>query len=314
MNLKALREGLFKARKERNALPRYIARRFLFKPLERIGLHVIGDHFYEPVPNLKEIAASYDGAPREIPGHDLRLEAFETAHAARLEKYGPEFQAAVAAFGFDPTNYYFRGADAMSYYALLREMQPRSVVEIGQGSSTRVALAALERNAEESGETAALVSIDPYTRLVGEELKPKHTRFEQIHQPLQAVPVAEIVSRCQERALLFVDSSHVYKHGSDVAHLMHKVYPKLPVNCTLHVHDVVLPYPWPKEFYLEQKWFWNEQEMLEAFLAFNEVFEVTLPVHWLHKDSAKVRDVMEKLMPGAPMKDDGYSFYLKRVK
>ena len=137
MNFKALREGLFKARREKNALPRYLARRFLFKPLERLGLHVVGDHFYEPIPNLRELAANYDGSRRDIPGHDLRLEAFEPEHAARLERFGPEFQEAVKAFGFDPSNYYFRGADAVSYYALLREMKPASVVEIGQGSSTR---------------------------------------------------------------------------------------------------------------------------------------------------------------------------------
>lgn len=314
MNFKALREGLFKARREKNALPRYLARRFLFKPLERLGLHVVGDHFYEPIPNLRELAANYDGSRRDIPGHDLRLEAFEAAHVARLERYGPEFHEAVKAFGFDPSNYYFRGADAVSYYALLREMKPASVVEIGQGSSTRVALAALERNAEEKGVAAAFASIDPYTRLLGAELKPRHTRFEQIHKPLQQVPVEEILGRCQDRALLFVDSSHVYKHGSDVAHLMHRLYPRLPAGCTLHVHDIVLPYPWPREFYLEQKWFWNEQEMLESFLAFNSAFEVTLPVHWLHRDSARVRHIMLGLGPDMPMRDDGYSFYLRRVR
>ena len=313
MNLQALKEGLFKARREHNALPRYLARRFLFGPLERLGLHVVGDHFYEPIPNLRELAANYDGSPRAIPGHDLKLAGFETAHAARITRYGPEFDAAVSGFGFDSGNYYFRGADALSYYCLLREMKPDSVVEIGQGCSTRVALAALERNAKETGKAAAFVSIDPYTRLLGAELKPQHTRFEQLHLPLQKVPVADLLARCQGNALLFVDSSHVYKHGSDVWHLMHQVYPHLPVGCTLHVHDVVLPYPWLKEFYLEQKWFWNEQDMLETFLAFNGAFEITLPVHWLHRDSGLVRQAVEKIASDLPQHHLGYSFYLRRA-
>ncbi len=313
MNFKSLSESIFKARNERNALPRYIARRFLFKPLERLGLHVIGDHFYEPIPNLREIEANYDGAPRAIPGHSLELEDFESRHAARLERYGPEFAEAVKSFGFDVTNYYFRGADALSYYCLLRETKPSSVVEIGQGSSTRIALAALERNAEETGTAASFVSIDPYTRLLGEEIKPKHTRFEQIHQPLQQVPVEDLLKRCQGNALLFVDSSHVYKYGSDVWHLMHQVYPRLPVGCALHVHDVVLPYPWLKEFYVQQKWFWNEQDMLETFLAFNAAFKITLPVYWLHRDSALVKQAVAKVALDLPMRDEGYSFYLKRV-
>ena len=121
MNFQALKEGLFKARKERNALPRYLARRFLFAPFEKLGLHITGDHFYEPIPNLRELAANYDGSLRPIPGHDLQLAQFEAAHAARIGRYGPEFEEAVKATGFDPTNYYFRGADALSYYCLLRE-------------------------------------------------------------------------------------------------------------------------------------------------------------------------------------------------
>jgi hypothetical protein len=78
------------------------------------------------------------------------------------------------------------------------------------------------------------------------------------------------------------------------------------------VHDVVLPYPWLKEFYLEQKWFWNEQDMLEAFLAFNAAFEIILPVYWLHRDSAVVKHATEAVVPGLPQRDLGYSFYLRR--
>lgn len=313
MNLKGLKEGLFKARKERNALPRYIARRFLFGIFERFGLHVVGDHFYEPIPNLRELAETYNGSPRDIPGHDLSVHRFEAAHVARLERFGAEFIREVQNFGFDPTNYYFRGADAVSYYCLLREMKPESVVEVGQGSSTRVALAALERNATETGRVARFVSIDPYTRLLGSELKPEHVQFEQWHEPIQKVTVDELVSRCAGNALLFVDSSHVYKHGSDVAHLMHQVYPRLPVGCGLHVHDIVLPYPWLLEFYTEQKWFWNEQEMLEAWLSFNHDFDVMLPVYALHKDSNAVKDAMRRICGDVPRCDEGYSFYMKRV-
>lgn len=313
MTFKALKEGLFKAKHERNALPRYVARRFLFKPLEWLGLHVVGDHFYEPIPNLRAIAQSYDESARAIPGHDLSVSRFEQDHVARLERYGAEFTEAVRAYGFDETNYYFRGADALSYYCLLRERKPASVVEIGQGSSTRIALAALERNADETGRAANFVSIDPYTRLLGGELKAVHTQFECIHQPLQSVPVDELLARCQSGSLLFVDSSHVYKHGSDVWHLMHQVYPQLPVGCLLHVHDIVLPYPWLKNFYLKQKWFWNEQEMLEAFLAFNASFQVRLPVHLLHRDSERVKQMTASMVPALPQRDDGYSFYLERV-
>jgi hypothetical protein len=308
MDWKSLKEGLFKARAERNALPRYVARRYLFPLAERLlGLHITADHFYEPVPNLRELAKHYDAAPRSIPGHDLSIARFEAGHVARLQCFAGEFAAEVAKFGFDPTNYYFRNADALSYYCLLREQKPTSVVEIGQGSSTRVALAALQRNSLETGSKARFLSIDPYTRLLRVQLKTEHVEFEQWHKPIQAVPTADILARCGPGSMLFVDSSHVFKANSDVEHLMLQLYPQLPVGCWLHVHDIVLPYPWPLEFYTQNKWFWNEQDMLASFLAFNLAFEVMLPVYALHRDSAAVKAQSAGVASG-----DGYSFYLRR--
>ncbi|MBK8095018.1 MAG: class I SAM-dependent methyltransferase [Verrucomicrobiaceae bacterium] len=249
----------------------------------------------------------------DIPVHRLALQDFEPAHIARIERYGAEFLAATVSFGFDSANYYFSGADAMSYYCLLREMKPDSVVEVGQGSSTRVAIAALEKNAAETGIAARFVSIDPYTRILGSEVKPQQIIFECVHQPIQAVPVEDILSRCQGNALLFIDSSHVHKHGSDVWHLMRYVYPRIPVGCHLHVHDIVLPHPWPKNFLVDRKWFWNEQDMLEAFLTFNTNFQVALPVYWLHNASTQIQAAMQKVAPDLHCRDQGYSFYMKRI-
>lgn len=312
MTFKGLKDGAFKARNEKNALPRYIARRFLFGFFERLGLHVVGDHFYEPIPNLKELEAGYDPSPHQIPGHDLEVVRFEQAHASRLEKFGREFTVEAARQGYDEANYYFRGADALSWYCLLRELKPSSVVEVGQGSSTRVAVAALEKNASETGTKPRLLSIDPYTRLLESGLSPERVHLEQWHQPIQKVDVNELVNRCGADAVLFVDSSHVHKAGSDVEHLMRKVYPRLPMGCILHIHDILLPYPWPLEYYTKQKWFWNEQDMLEAWLSYNDAFEIILPVYGVHRDSKIVQEAAARVAESMLRRDEGYSFYLRK--
>lgn len=309
----SLRDHWFKIRHEPNALPRHIARRFLFGPLERLGLHIVGDHFYEPIPNLRELEATYDPTPRPIPGHDLSIDRFESAHAERLQTFAPEFETVVQPFGYDPTNYFFRGADALSWFSLLRELKPHTIVEIGQGVSTRIAIAALERNTADGTPSATLLSIDPHPRLRDDTLHPKHTELEQIHHPIQSMPTDDFLARLGPGTVLFVDSTHVHKHGSDVWHLMREIYPRIPPGTILHIHDIVLPYPWPKEFYTEQKWFWNEQDMLAAFLAFNTAFEILLPVHLLHRDSAQVQNTLSQLLPDFPQRDLGYSLYLRRV-
>ena len=309
----SLRDNWFKIRNERNALPRHLARRFLFGPLERLGLHIVGDHFYEPIPNLRELAATYDATPRPIAGHDLSVARFESSHLDRLRRFAPEFEDAVRPFGFDPTNFFFRGADALSWYGLLRELRPKTVVEIGQGVSTRIATAALEQNSSGGSSPSTLVSIDPHPRLREDQLRPERTRLEHIHQPIQDLPAASLLQRLGPGTVLFVDSSHVHKHGSDVWHLMREIYPHLPPGTLLHIHDIVLPYPWPKEFYTQQKWFWNEQDMLEAFLAFNSSFEIVLPVHLLHRDSPTIQKTLSEMLPDFPQRDLGYSFYLRRL-
>src|SRR5262249_14384962 len=154
------------------------------------GFHVLGDHFYEPIPNLRELASSYDESPREILGHPIRLEDFEAEHVERVERYGTEFAPAVREQNYDFANFYFGPTDALSYYALLRERKPSAVIEIGQGMSTRVAVAALQKNAQETGSVPTMLSIDPYSRLLGAELKPQAIHFNVTAQRIQDVPTA----------------------------------------------------------------------------------------------------------------------------
>jgi hypothetical protein len=53
------KERLYKVFHEKNSVQRYLARRFLFPLLEQLGFHIVGDHFYEPIPNLKALAECY---------------------------------------------------------------------------------------------------------------------------------------------------------------------------------------------------------------------------------------------------------------
>ena len=44
----------------------------------------------------------------------------------------------------------------------------------------------------------------------------------------------------------------------------------------VHVHDISLPKPYPR-VYFDSGLYWNEQYLLQAFLAFNSRFEVIWP-------------------------------------
>jgi hypothetical protein len=131
--------------------------------------------------------------------------------------YAEEYLENRAAIGYSEDNYYFCGIDALYYYSFIRERRPRRIIEIGQGFS-----AALAQNARTQETTPELISIDPYDRLTLQT--PEMVKYVAIKRPLQESH-KDISDMLADGDLLFVDSSHVFKFGSDVQLLFDHVYP-----------------------------------------------------------------------------------------
>ena len=74
--------------------------------------------------------------------------------------------------------------------------------------------------------------------------------------------------------LLFIDSSHVCKTGSDVNYLYLQVLPQLKPGVRIHIHDIFLPQEYLKEWVLDENRSWNEQYLLQAMLMFSTGFKV----------------------------------------
>ncbi|MDX6477060.1 MAG: hypothetical protein QOH95_2571 [Gaiellaceae bacterium] len=298
------RERVSKARQEPAAVQRWLSRK-VFPTLQAAGFHVTGNHFYEPVPDTREIAASYDDGPREL-GIDFRLGEAERYALSLAAEYGPEARAALDSFGYAEPNHLFFGIDALLLYGHLRRTRPSRVVEVGRGFSTIVAVAALEQNAAD-GPPATLVSIDPFERMPLLR-NPEHTRLEVVRSELQEADPS-VFDALGQGDLLFIDSSHVHKFGSDVAHQFEQVYPRVSKGVTVHVHDVFSPYHYPLKWYTRQRRFWNEQHYVETMLRWGADLRVVLPVHALARTSSALRDAAT----GAGFSGGGSSFYFERM-
>jgi hypothetical protein len=305
------KERLFKLKNEPRALQRFVLRRYLFNILERIGIHAVADHFYEPIPNLRFLEKEYDDTQLFLPsGAEWDLGILEQRALDAINQYGIEFNNEVAKYGYRK-NHYFQGWDALCLYTYLRKNKIKTVVEIGQGFSTLVSLAALGKNRGSDSIQTRFVSIDPYSRIDSQQSAADRAEVTIVRKSVQSVGSQQILSELCPNSLLFVDSSHIYKAGSDVEFLMKNIYPHIPVGCHLHVHDIFSPYPWPKEYYTERKWFWNEQDMLEQFLAFNDKFQLTLPAYWLYKNSQVLKERVPQL--GEKLFRDGASIYFQKI-
>ncbi len=235
-------------------------------------------HFESPVPDLDDLDARDVWSRRsDVPGVDLRLEA-QLALLARLgARFGhecrwPHRSDDPAAFHLENPSFSFGCAAAA--HALLRDLRPRRVVEVGSGLSSRVLAAALRRNAAEGAAPADYTVVDPYPA-PGLASLPGLTRVRAVRA--EDCPRA-VFDALEADDVLFVDSSHVVRIGGDVNRLLLDVIPALAPGVVVHVHDVPLPFEYPRVYYRSPtaRVLWTESYLLQAFLAWNAEFEVLL--------------------------------------
>ena len=169
--------------------------------------------------------------------------------ASDLEKVGSEEPPAPRW-----TQDWFPRLDAAAAYAIVRTTRPARIIEVGCGHSTRF----LARAVRDGGLDTAMTSIDPAPRA---NLKGLDVQW--IVQPVQTVDLL-VFQALDAGDILFVDSSHQLKAGSDVAFLFERVIPRLRRGVRLHFHDIFLPDAYPGG------WEWrryNEQESVGELLG-----------------------------------------------
>jgi hypothetical protein len=138
-----------------------------------------------------------------------------------------------------------------------------------------VIAAALDRNARVDGKPCTFTSIDPYVVPVIDGDLDGRVTFEHRMEPLQSIDQA-VWSAIGAGDILFIDSSHVFKAGSDVEHQFTQIYPSLAPGVLVHLHDIFLPNDYPLEWNLDRFQFWNEQQYLAVMLDNSDRYEVAV--------------------------------------
>jgi hypothetical protein len=175
----------------------------------------------------------------------------------------------------------------MAYYCLVRRLRPRRIVEIGGGFSTLVADAAIRKNG--SGE---IVCIEPYPRPFLPQIK---SVSELIAKPIQAITPEAFATLIAPADILFIDSTHTVKIGSDCLYIYLVLMPSIAQALTVHSHDIFLPFGMPPAWSRDLQIHWTEQYLLYAYLLGNSrarvVFGSAYALEFL-------RDPSERLMRG----------------
>ncbi|MFM0145466.1 class I SAM-dependent methyltransferase [Paraburkholderia sp. RL18-085-BIA-A] len=236
-------------------------------------------HFYSPIPSLDDVrreeAKLFDTMLKTMPGVDLR----EQEQLRLLEQFADRFynDMPFQTNKVEHLRYYFENpmfsyADAISLYSMIRHLKPRQIVEVGSGFSSAVAL---DTNDLFFGGQIHTTFIEPYNeRLLSLINQQDKGTSKIVESRVQDVDSA-VFSSLAENDILFIDSTHVSKIGSDVNRLFFEILPALAKGVYIHFHDIFLPFEYPPQWIYEGR-AWNEAYVLRAFLQYNQAFEVIL--------------------------------------
>ncbi|MFH1842172.1 MAG: class I SAM-dependent methyltransferase [bacterium] len=182
-------------------------------------------------------------------------------------------------------NGFLARSDASALYSIVARYQPRRIIEMGVGNSTKFARKAIN----DHGLSTVITSIDPTPRANISGITDLH-----LECTIHDVDL-ELIGQLQANDILFLDGSHVSFCGTDVPFYFLNILPLVQPGVLVHIHDILLPDEYHAEF---RRRHYNEQYMLAAMLLFSSEWEILLPVAYLAREGR--------------LKQGGSSFWMRR--
>ena len=264
----------------------------IYKFCTRLGIHVLPVHHYSPVPNILELEETRNlwAKKSKMPGVSIDLDAQAYNLRAVCMPYQNEY-AGNKAYKAAVSNQFGIGygyIEAQALHGVIRHYKPSKIVEVGGGTSTYCTTVALKMNENETNQSSQIICIEPYPSvrlktLPGIKLIPKK---------VQTVSF-EVLTELGEGDILFIDSSHAVRPGSDVNYLILEVLPRLSKGTIVHFHDIQFPYDYQRNT-LHTFFHAMETSLLHAFLLFNNKAKIIFCLSHLHYER---RNILRKVFP-----------------
>lgn len=267
-------------------------------------------HYYSPIPDRDEVRSREGrifGVPRELPGIDLNAQSQLRLLSELAAFYGemPFTEEKKPDLRYYFNNLSFCHTDAVILYSMLRWLRPKRFIEVGSGFSSAVSL---DTNDLFLDSSVDFTFIEPFPeRLIALLSEKDRESIALIQKPLQDVELS-LFRKLKAGDVLFIDSTHVSKTGSDVNYIFFEVLPALEPGVWIHFHDIMYPFEYPKEWVYEGR-AWNEAYILRAFLQDNKAYGIRLFNTYIHEFYS---DVFESKMPVC-LKNTGGSLWIEKL-
>ncbi|MFH1230649.1 MAG: class I SAM-dependent methyltransferase [Planctomycetota bacterium] len=260
--------------------------RRLFLFWQKLGFHLIRNHYYNPIPDTRELKDDIWLRHSELVGININeakqlklLENFASKFKDEYDKFPSSKEETMNAYDYYSQNESFDSIDSEILYCIIRYFRPLKIFEIGSGFSTYLSAQAILKNEKDGFPGCELVAFEPYPNETLKKGFPGLANL--VSKKVQDIPLSEF-RKLKENDILFIDSSHTLKIGGDVQYEYLEILPRLNKGVIVHSHDIFLPAEYPKEWILKYHRFWSEQYLLQAFLAFNDSFEVLWAGNYMH--------------------------------
>jgi hypothetical protein len=261
------------------------------KQIETYGVSVTHSNFYSTIPSIEDIESSFEYAEPNPPYLNRALfdDALMTEVLTRLDNFSSEFDPDLDGDELNGDRFFWKNSlfsysDAMAYYCFIRELKPKSILEIGSGFSTLVALEAVRKNG-----SGNITCVEPFPRPFLRNSESINLREERA----QDISVEYVNDMLKDGDILFIDSTHTVKTGSDCLHLYLRILPNIKSDIFVHVHDVFLPFGMPQAWLRDHQYFWTEQYLLLALMTDNPKVKVLYGSEYHYKFNT---DALFKLM------------------
>jgi hypothetical protein len=233
-------------------------------------------HYYSPIPDLDEVQKYrnrlFDRIQSTVDEVDLQADQ-QLKMLDQMEQFYKEIPFATQKtlpYRYFYNNPSFAYGDAITLYSMLRIIKPHKYIEVGSGYSS---CAALDTDEFFLSGNTNFSFIEPDPVLLYSLIKDEDRRKVNILTlKLQDVDV-NFFAQLDSGDILFFDTSHVCKTGSDVQYIFFDILPVLKSGVYIHFHDTFFPFEYPEEWIMGGK-AWNELYVLHAFLQNNSKYKI----------------------------------------
>jgi hypothetical protein len=256
--------------------------RRIFELGQKLGINILPRHFYSNIPDMQQLR--HDKAwlkPLSMTNIEMNntVEQMLLLHAIcevenmELLTAKDIYKKAVKENGEDGG---FGLVESEFLHCFIKYYRPEKVIQVGCGVSTSVMLNA----AKEINHEIKMTCIEPYpTAFLIKKSASKEISL--LAKKAQETEI-EMYSQLKAGDLLFIDSTHTVKPGSEVNFLVFEILPRLSKGVYVHFHDIYFPYDYGRNILGTDLFFWLENSLLYAFLIGNKKFKIIISHSMLH--------------------------------